>query len=87
MKNILNSFPIPIRYVFALAFVLSVIIYLQILLSHIIWGEPNEYIWYQTVTPIFVNFLIWAVLSPFIYSCEPYACIRIQSIHPDFANA
>jgi hypothetical protein len=67
MKNILKSFPIPIKYVFALAFVLSVIIYLQVLLPYIIWYELKESIWYQTITPTFVNFLIWAIFSPFIY--------------------
>lgn len=67
MKNILKSFPIPIKYVFALAFVLSIIIYLQILLPYLIWYEITESIWYQVGIPTFFNFLIWAILSPFIY--------------------
>lgn len=55
------------RYVFALAFVLSITIYLQVLLPHLIWYDVNAETWYKTLTPTFVNFLIWAILSPFIY--------------------
>lgn len=75
MKNALKSFPIPIKYVFALAFVLSIIIYLQILLPHLIWGEITESLWYQIGIPTFFNFLIWAILSPFIYLLLRY-CSR-----------
>lgn len=67
MKSLLKNFPIPLRYVYALAFVLSLTIYLQILLPYIIWDRLTESTWYQTLTPTFVNFLIWAILSPFIY--------------------
>ncbi|MBT3601923.1 MAG: histidine kinase [Candidatus Latescibacteria bacterium] len=67
MKNLLKTFPIPMRYVFALAFVLSITIYLQVLIPHLIWYEVNAETWYKTLTPTFVNFLIWAILSPFIY--------------------
>lgn len=67
MKKLLQTFPIKLRYVYALAFALSVIIYLQILLPYIIWDRMDESKWYTTLTPTFVNFLIWAILSPFIY--------------------
>jgi len=67
MKKLLKNFPIPLHYVYALAFVLSVIIYLQILLPYIIWDRMDEGRWYSTLTPTFVNFLIWAIISPFVY--------------------
>ena len=67
MRNLLKTFPIKLRYVYALAFVLSVIIYLQILLPYLIWDRMDEARWYSTLTPTFVNFLVWAILSPFIY--------------------